>query len=154
DKRLFLGDFTAEALSRFLAGKLDSRLVWAALQGYPILPDYRRIESREANRIIFVDSGQEETEILEVFPDSLLPKAVILPDRQVELVFSEFQEDQGITYAKGVKVIPPKGGRTMVLKREKAVFNRPIPEQIFELSRPAGFEVMDLDRVKGPDPRP
>ncbi|MFH1125202.1 MAG: hypothetical protein V1758_16220, partial [Pseudomonadota bacterium] len=132
----------------------DSRLVWAALRGYPILPDYRRIESREANRIVFIDSGQEETEILEVFPESLLPKAVILPDRQVELVFSEFQEDQGITYAEGVKVMPSKGGRTMALKRERAVFNRPIPEQIFELSRPPGFEVMDLDRVEGPDSTP
>lgn len=150
DKRLFLGDFTPEALSKFLAGKLDSRLVWAVLRGYPVLPDYRRIESREPNRIAFIDSGLKETETLEVFPDSLLPKVLILPDQQVELVFSEFQEDQGIAYAGGVKVIPPKGGRIMALKREKTVFNRPIPGEVFDLPRPAGFEVMDLDKVKGP----
>lgn len=152
DKKLFLGDFTPETLSRFLGARLDLRLVWAVLRGYPNLPaDYLAV-SREANQIALLSEGGVQTETIEVSPESLLPKAVSLPEGRVRLLFLNLQEAEGIRHAGEVRVIVREGERNVSLKRERGIFNRSVPEQIFELPRPPGFEVIDLDKSKGPLP--
>jgi len=146
DKKLFLGTFTPEALSRFFPGNLDSDLIWGALRGYPSLPNHNRIVSLKGNQISLFNEKEKKVEIVDLYPETLLPKLVSFPSKHIKLAFSDFQDEHGIFYARKVKVGHIKGIKNLTLRSRKMVFNKTIPEQIFVLEKPPGFEVSYLDK--------
>jgi len=146
EKRLYVGDFTPEVLSRFLPGGfLSPDLVWAVLRGFPNLISGYRIVSLGVNRISL--SNRDETEIVDLYPENHLPRQVSYPSRYIDLVFAEFQEESGVFYARQVKVNSVVEKRELHLKTGKMVFNRRIPERIFVLKSPAMFETVYLDKT-------
>ncbi|MBW1805208.1 MAG: hypothetical protein JRJ06_02340 [Deltaproteobacteria bacterium] len=148
EKRLYVGDFIPEVLSRFLPGGfLSADLVWAVLRGYPNLISGYRIVSLGVNRISL--SNRDETEIVDLYPENRLPRQVSYPSRYIDLAFSEFQDESGVYYARQVKVNSVEGKRGLHLKTGKMVFNRRIPERIFVLKSPAMFETVYLDKITG-----
>jgi hypothetical protein len=145
DKKLYLGTFTPEALSKFFPGDFNAHLIWAALRGYPNLTAHHRIVSLKANQISLFNRKEKEVEIIDLYPETLLPKRVSFPRRHVDLGFSKFQEDNGIYYAREVRVKSTKRKRNLVLKNKKMVFNKTIPEQIFIIEKPPAFGIFPLD---------
>jgi hypothetical protein len=144
EKRLYLGDFTPEALSRFFPGRLfGPDLIWAVLRGYPYLIKHHSIASPGANQISLLN--QKEREVIDLYPENLLPRLVSFPAQQIDLTFSEFQDNDGIYYAREVKVNSIKGSKDLILKSGKKVFNKTIPKQIFILKRPPMFETVYLE---------
>jgi hypothetical protein len=146
EKKLYLGGFTPEGLSRFFPGGLfDRDLIWAILRGYPIIMGHEGIESPGANRVSLSNQRGDKIEIIDLYPVSLQPKRISFPRKNLDLAFSGFRENDGIQYAGEVKVSSIKGGRYLVLTNEKMVFNRSIPDQIFTIQRVPGFETVHLD---------
>jgi hypothetical protein len=148
EKRRYLGKLTPKTLSRFFPWKFcDHDLIWSLLRGYPHLARHHGIESSGENRISLLDQKDAEIEVIDLYPESLLPKRVSFPSRSLVLDFSGFKEDNGTYYATEVMVNNIKGGKDLVLKRKKMVFNKTIPDQIFILEKPPAFETVWLDDV-------
>jgi hypothetical protein len=144
DKKLYLGHFSPEALSKFFPGDFDSDLIWTALRGYPNLLRYHKAVSLKANQITLFDKKENEVEIIDFYPESLLPRLVSFSKHPINLAFSDFQENDGIFYAKEVKVDNIEGEKDLILKNDKMVFNKNIPEQIFVLEKPPTFKTFYL----------
>ncbi|MEE9613036.1 MAG: hypothetical protein V3W19_17405, partial [Desulfatiglandales bacterium] len=144
EKKLYLGNFSPEALSKFLPGGFDSDLIWTALRGYPHLLRYHKAVSLKANQITLFNEKEKEVEIIDFYPESRLPVLVSFPEHHINLAFSDFQENEGIFYAMEVRVDNIKGEKDLVLKNKKMVFNKTIPEQIFVLEKPPGFQTLYL----------
>ena len=144
DKKLYRGAFTPEALSTFFPGDFDSDLILAALRGYPNLLRHHKIISLKAHQISLLNQGGKEVEIIDFYPESLLPKRVSLPEHHINLAFSDFQENDGVYYAREVRVDDFKGKKKLILQSKKMVFNKIIPEQIFVLEKPPGFQTSPL----------
>jgi hypothetical protein len=143
--RLYMGDFTPEALSRFIPGPLDTELIWAVLRGYPAVIPYARLTSPQANRIDLLDTRGQKVETLELGPEGR-PSRVILPLQKTQLTFSGFEESEGVVYA-GEVGVDQKGARgKLTLRREKVVFNRPVPNEVFTIEKPPTFTVMQLEK--------
>ncbi|MFC1868868.1 hypothetical protein ACFL0H_12150 [Thermodesulfobacteriota bacterium] len=150
EKKLYLGDFTPETLSRFFPGIFfDYNMIWAVLRGYPTLKSHIRIISPGANRISLLNQKGEDIEVIELYPENLLPKRVSFPGNYVDMAFSGYKENNGIYYAAEVTVKNIKGGRALLLNNRKKAFNGTIPDQIFILKKPPGFETVYLDEVPG-----
>ncbi len=145
EKKLYLGAFTPEALSRFLPGELDAHLVWAALRGYPHLLAHHRTTSIRANQIRLFDKKGKVLEIIDLHPDSKLPTTVFFPEKNMGLEFSDFQELEGIYYARQVRVEDMEGRSNLMLRNRKTVFNETIPEQVFHLEKPPSFGTYALE---------
>ena len=145
DKTLYLGPFTPEALSKFLPGDLDDDLIWAVLRGYPNLLRYHRTISLRSDQIRLFNEKEEVVEVIEFYLESLLPKRVSFPARDITLAFSGFQENQGIYYGRQVTVENTEGNRSLVIKNSEMVFNKTIPEQLFILEKPPSFGTSYLD---------
>jgi hypothetical protein len=155
DKKLYLGAFTPEALSKFLPGKLDAHVVWAVLRGYPHLLAYHRTISMKANQIRLLDEKGKVLEIINIYPESKLPRMVFFPEKNIGLEFSDFQELDGIYYARKVKVEDMEGKSNLILRKRKMVFNKTIPKQVFHLEKPRSFGTYDLEQNSGEgDPSP
>jgi len=145
DKKLYLGTFTPRALSRFFPGDFDAHLIWAVLRGYPNLRRYHRTISLKSDQISLFNEKEKVVEVVDLYPESLLPKLVSFPEQDITLAFSDFQEDNGIYYARKVRLENVEGKRNLVLKNRKMVFNKTIPEQVFFLEKPPSFGTFYLD---------
>jgi len=144
DNRLYIGPFTTEALAKFIPAELNRDFIWAVLRGYPNLLNYQRIASLKANQLSLFNGRKNEVEIIHIFPESLLPRNVYYPNHLINMVFSDFKEDNGIYYAQEVRVENKKGKRDLIIKRKKTVFNKEIPEQIFVIKKPPAFKILYL----------
>ena len=144
DKKLYLGAFTPMALSRFFPGQLDSGLIWAALRGFPNLMKHHSFVSLKTDQISLFNKKEKEIQIIDIYPESFLPRMASFPEQQIRLAYSDFQEDNGVYYAQVVKLDHKKGKRTLILKNRKMIFNKTIPEQIFILKKPPSFEIHQL----------
>ena len=147
EKKLYLSDFTPEALSDFFPGEFfDHNLIWAVLRGYPNLLSHYGIESRKTNQISLFNNRDTEVEVIDLYAESLLPKKVSFPEKSLTLLFSGFKENDGIYYAWEVTVENIKGNRDLKLRNRRMVFNRTIPDQIFTLEKLPAFETVYMDK--------
>ena len=156
DKKLYLGAFTPEALSKFLPGELDAPVVWAVLRGYPHLLAYHRTISMKANQIRLLDEKGKVLEIIDLYPESKRPRMVFFPEKNMALEFSDFQELDGIYYARKVKVEDMDGKSNLILRKRKMIINEAIPKEVFHLEKPPSFGIFDLEKNSGevgPSPR-
>ena len=148
EKRIYLGDLTAESLSRFLPGEFcDHNLIWSVLRGYPHIAGYDRIISSGMYRINLMNREGMDIEIIDLYPENLLPKRVLFPQNSLDISFSGFKEDDGINYAEEVIVNNIEGGKDLTIKTRKMVFNKPVPDQIFILEKPQTFETVHMDEM-------
>jgi hypothetical protein len=140
ERKLYMGDLTPGALSKFFPADLDADLIWEVLRGFPKLQLDGRAESRKADQVSFLNRNGDEVEILDLDPESGLPRQLSFPERKVGIGYADFQQERGIRYAKEVRVKQLEGTRNLTLKNGKMVFNRPIPDEIFRMEIPPGFE--------------
>jgi hypothetical protein len=145
DKTLYHAPFTLDSLSKFLPGTIDPDFVWGTLRGYPNLVSHDIVKSLRKDQISLFHRGGDEVEVIDLYPESQLPRSVQFPDKQITLSFSDFQENGGIYYAREVGVSHKGEKRKLVLKNMKTVFNTSIPEQIFIQNKPPAFKTRHLN---------
>jgi hypothetical protein len=87
-------------------------------------------------------------EALELDPESGLPRQISFPDRNIGIGYVDFQRESGILYAKEVRVRQLEGTRSLTLKNGKMVFNKPIPDELFIMEIPPGFEIEYIEKPK------
>ena len=150
DKTLFLSPFTSEALSEFLPGDIDPEFIWGALRGYPNLINHDEVKSLRKDQISLFQGKGEAVEVIDLYPESQLPKLVLFPEKQITLVFTDFHNDEGIWYSRDVAVSQKGEKRKLTLQNMTFVFNKPIPEEIFSQNKPPTFETRYLDTVLTP----
>ena len=146
EKTLYLGVFTPETLSKFLPGELDAHLVWAVLRGYPHLLPYHGTKSTKANQIRLLDQKGMAHEIIDLYPETKLPRMVFFPAKNIGLGFSDFQQIDGIYYARQVKLEDMGGKGNLMLRNTRIVFNKTIPKEVFQLVKPPSFRTYDLGK--------
>ena len=98
-----------------------------------------------ANQIRLLDKNGKVLEIIDLDPNSKLPRMVFFPNKNMGLEFSDFQELDGIYYARQVKVEDMEGRGNLMLRTTKTVFNETIPAQVFHLEKPPSFGTYGLE---------
>jgi hypothetical protein len=153
DKTLFLAPFTSEALSEFLPGDIDPEFIWGALRGYPNLVIHDEVRSLSKDQISLFQGKDEAVEVIDLYPESHLPKSVLFPEKQITLAFADFHNDEGIRYSSEVAVSQKGEKRKFTLRDMTFVFNKPIPEEIFIQNKPPTFETHYMGHTL-PPPNP
>jgi hypothetical protein len=87
----------------------------------------------KANQIRLLDEKGRAQEVIDLYPESKLPRMVFFPAKNIGLGFSDFQEIDGIYYARRVKVEDMGGKSNLMLRNKKMVFNKTIPQEVFHL---------------------
>ncbi len=145
EKRFYVGHMKASGLSGdFLPAGLDARQLWGALRGFPILPEYARLISNRGDRLTFLDIEGKVIQTVDFDPATRFPHFVNLPDPVVNVSFADIKDDQGVLFARHIIIESPDAGLTLELEMSQAIFNQPVPEAIFSLNPPPGYEVHPL----------
>jgi hypothetical protein len=145
ERKFYMGVLTPGALSKFFPADLDATLIWEVLRGFPALRLDDRVVSRRADQISFLDRNGEEVEALDIDPESGLPTKASYPERKVTVGYADYRQEGIILYAGQVRVIQMEGTRNLTLKNGKMVFNKPIPDEIFTMETPPGFETVHVN---------
>jgi hypothetical protein len=147
EKRVYVGELTAESLSRLsLPGEFcNLNLIWSVLRGYPHIAVYDRISYSDMYRINLVDQEDMDIEIIDLYPENLLPKRVLFPGDSLDIFFSGYKNNDGIDYAEEVTVNNFEGRKDLTIKTRKMVFNKSVPHEIFILEKPRTFETVYMD---------
>jgi hypothetical protein len=140
ERKLYMGDLSPGALSKFFPADLDADLIWDVLRGFPKSRVHSRMESRKSDQVSLLDENGNEVEVLDLDPDSGLPRQASFPERKLAVRYGDIRQEGGILYAGEVKVTQVEGTRTLTLKNGNMVFNKPIPDEIFRMDIPPGFE--------------
>ena len=90
-------------------------------------------------------------QIVDLYPESDLPHRVSFCRQNAEVIFSDFQNNDGIRYAKAIEINSLEDNARLSLEIGQMVFNKPVPDAIFRLETPQGFEVVPLRRVNRED---
>jgi hypothetical protein len=145
ERKLYAGPFTTRSLSKFLPGEMDPSLIQDLLRAYPGFDPEHRAHSNEPNQISFYGPEGGELRVIKFDRESRRPTELMLPHQNIRLVFSDFEAAGGLCFARETALVHVLGGKRLVHKIETVIFNRTIPDQVFSLEAPPGFEVVPLE---------
>ncbi|MBN2033464.1 MAG: hypothetical protein JW836_09325 [Deltaproteobacteria bacterium] len=143
DRRFYTGYFADRSLSKFLPGDVNTSFIKDLARAYPVIDAEYRTHSHWPNQISFYERG-EELKIVTFDRDIRRPVEVAIPQSNTKLVFSDFKAVKGLWFAQETALIHVLGGRRLLHSIETAVFNRTLPEELFSLQAPPGFETISI----------
>jgi hypothetical protein len=133
-----LGD--SDPALNFFPLHLDPDQLWGLVRGYPILGEYYRVESQQGDQITLLNRELESVRIIDLYPQSDLPSLLSYPEQDIEVSFSDFENDEGIYYARNIIFNDSNAWTTLELNIKNMVLNKTIPEEVFDLKIPPYFE--------------
>lgn len=145
EKRLYVGKTRDAALSKYLPGVLERDQLWGFLRGLPSPVPYRRAASSEADQIDLFDEQGSIVQSMDLDPNTRAPGRVIYPDRGIRITFSQFIQAEAALYASRITLTDSTNGVRLERQVHQMVMNQPIPEEIFTLAVPPGYQTLPLE---------
>ena len=145
EKKVFRGELSHLPVRPFSVLTLDPDSLWMVLSGsVPILP-HARAASLKQHEIGLFDAEEDVREIIAFSPDSQLPRSVYFPDKEITIVLSEYERSDWGLKPSGITIISEVHNQSAEIRYKQLRINRSVPEEVFRLARPPGFEIVDLN---------
>ena len=152
EKKYYHGDLETPGSLSFLPARLDPSQLWALLRAFPHIQKYSRAVSLKGNQITLLNAKAEQVQVFDLYPENTLPRLVRFPEQGIKISFSDFENKRGLTYARKIRLEDPGTETTLALKLKETVFNKRLPEAIFEMQKPKDFEMLPLRQTLIPSP--
>jgi hypothetical protein len=107
-----------------------------------------RAVSLNPNEITLFNSQGEVVEIISFVSGSLQPKSVYFQKKGITIILSEFKEEGLGLYPLRIKIVRKDEDQLTEIRYKNFKFNKPVPEEIFLLNPPLGFEIINLSSQK------
>ena len=145
DHKLFKGQSDCLPMDVFFLLRLDLDSIWQILSGnVPVLP-HSKAASLKPYKVTLYNGEGKVTQIISFFPRSLLPRSVFFPYEGITIILSDFkQDDFGLRPLK-IEIARKDTNQSVEMRYKDLTRNKPIPEEVFSLDPPPGFEVIDLN---------
>ena len=149
DKKFFRGPSSSLNSNQFFLCGLDPDLVWNILSGrVPILSAADRAVSSKTNEITLFNRQGEVVEIISFDSGSLQPKYVYFPKKRITIILAEFKKEGLGLYPLRIEIVKEDEDQLTEIRYKNFKFNKPVPEEIFLLNPPLGFEIINLSSQK------
>ena len=144
EKRHYRGRLGSPRILKQIPFPLDSDLIWSLARAYPVLPPYHHARSMKGDQVTLLDKQDADLQVIDLYPDSHLPQRVRLRRQGTAISFSDLQDSGGILYAGEIRLTDDDQTALLTLDIRQMVFNKPLPEAIFQQEAPPDFEVVQL----------
>lgn len=149
DKKFFKGPSSPSNTNQFFLRGLDLDLTWKIFSGrVPILTAADRAVSLNPNEITLFNSQGEVVEIISFVSGSLQPKYVYFPKKGITIILAEFKKEGLGLYPLRIEIVKEDEDQLTEIRYKNFKFNKPVPEEIFLLNPPLGFEIINLSSQK------
>jgi len=145
EKKVFRGEWDRLPEGPFHVLTLDLDSLWIALSGsVPILP-HARAASLKEHEIRLFDAEEDVREIISFSPDSRLPRSVYFPDKGITIIFSDYERCDLGPKPSRIMIMSEMHNQSAEIRYKHLRINRAVPEEVFRLAPPPGFEIVDLN---------
>jgi len=146
EKRIYGGSLKSKGLSRRIPVPLDPSILWSLARAFPALLKYREIASMAGNQFAFLDAMGNKVQHFELYSAEPLPREVCFCKQDATIVFSHFDDDDGILYARRMSFRGPDHKVGLEIDIEQMAFNAPLPEAVFAMEAPPDFKTVHLGK--------
>lgn len=144
DKKFFRGPPGALGPQQLFLFDADLDSVWKVLSGrVPILP-HVKAASLKPREISLYDGQGEAIEIISFAPGSPVVTSLSFPKKDLVVLLSDFSEGGLGFYPLEIKIVKGEEDKFLAIRYKRLHINKPIPDEIFLLSPPPDFEIIDL----------
>jgi hypothetical protein len=147
DSRYYVGEAKALQGYRGFPADLPPIELWGLARGYPPVEGYRPLPSRLGEMRMSGPPGETE-KIIRL--DGMMPSKVIFPSRGTEIEYENMKPSAGVPFAETVVVHEVTAGSRLTIRREQAHFNTSLPDELFHMDIPQGFEEVVITGFKAP----
>ena len=145
EKRIYRGSLNSRQISERVPMPLDPCVLWSLARAFPVLVEHRRARSFAGNQITLLDHNGDKIQVLELYSGEPLPHRVCFFKEHATLVFSNFENDDGILYARQVNFHSPAYQTGLEIAIDQMTFNKPLPEAVFKMAAPHDFSIIHLE---------
>jgi hypothetical protein len=139
EKRLYKGSLNSKYLSERLRVPLNPSILWSLARAFPAVLEHQSAVSSAGNRITLLDRTGDKVQVFDLYSSEPLPLKVSFCKENVSMVFSDFQDEGGILYARQVKLDIPEQKISLRIEIDQMRFNTRLPKAVFELAPPRDF---------------
>ena len=144
EKRFYFGSLGTSDPSGFFPGRLDLDQIWPFVRAFPVVPEHNRVVVSKENQITLLNSNGETVQVVDFCNQSNLPCRISFPEQGSAVLFSKFRQNEGILYARKVEFRGSNVEGALEMDLKQVVFNETIPQEIFQLVTPEGFQAVPL----------
>ena len=145
DHKFFKGRSSRLPMDLFFLLRLDLDSIWQILSGnVPVLP-HSKAASLKPYEVTLYNGEGEVTQIISFFPRSLLPRSVSFPYEGITIMLSDFKQDDFGPRPLRIEIARKDTNQSVEIRYKDLTRNKPIPEEVFSLDPPPGFEVIELN---------
>lgn len=145
EKRFYIGSLGDSATSKLFPKSIEPDQLWSLVRAFPILRKNEQAVSSKGNQIMLLNQNAEIIQIIDFFPQSNLARLVSFPERNITIHFSNYQKENDICYAREIRMNDPGSENDLSINLKQMVFNKPIPEAIYSIEKPADFKIIHLN---------
>ncbi len=138
-KRLYKGSLTSKYLSERLRVPLNPSILWSLARAFPAVLEHQSAASLVGNRITLLNTEGDNVQVFELYSGEPLPFKVSFCKENASMVFSDFQDEDGILYARQVKLDIPDQKISLEIAIDQMRFNTRLPKAVFEMPPPRDF---------------
>ena len=145
EKRIYRGHVESRRLSERIPVPLNHCILWSLARAFPALLEHQGTASFSGNQITLLDPAGDKVQVFELYSGEPLPHRVCFCKQNATLVFSDFETDKGILYARQVNFNGPDNITGLEIDIDQMTFNMPIPEAVFRMEAPLDFTIVHLE---------
>ena len=145
EKRIYRGTLDSRQVLERIPIPLDPCVLWSLARAFPALVEHRQARSFAANQITLLDRNGDKIQVLELYSGEPLPQKVWFFEPHATLLFSNFENDDGILYARQVNFHGPAYQAGLEIAIDQMTFNKSLPEAVFKMAAPHDFTIIPLE---------
>ena len=144
EKRFYRGRLKSNRLSERIPVPLNPCLLWSLARAFPALLKHQEAASFAGNQITLLDPEGEKVQVFELYSSEPLPHRVSFCKENAVMLFSDFEDDDGILYARKIDFHGPDHAVGLAIEIDQMRFNSPLPNAVFRMEVPPDFKTVHL----------
>ena len=146
EKRFYRGSLKNKRLSQRIPVPLNCSILWSLARAFPALLKHQRTTSAAENRFALMDHMGNRVQHFEIYSSEPLPREVCFCKQNMTIFFSNFDDDDGILYARQVRFHDPDHKIDLEIDIDQMTFNKPLPNAVFSMEAPRDFTIVHLEK--------
>ncbi|EFK10512.1 conserved hypothetical protein [delta proteobacterium NaphS2] len=148
EKRFYRGTLRSRYLSARIPIPLNEAILWSLARAFPAVLEHHKAVSFAGDRITLMDAPDVKVQVFDLYSSEPLPHRVFFSRENAEMIFSDFEDEAGILYARQTIFRSPGHEMSLTIQIDQMKFNTRLPEAVFEMVPPRDFKIVDLQEER------
>ena len=144
EKRFYRGSLKSKRLSGRIPVPLNHCLLWSLARAFPALLKHQEAASFAGSQITLLDPQGHKVQVFDLYSSEPLPYRVSFCKENATMVFSDFQDENGILYARKMDFHGPDHKIGLAIEIDQMSFNNSLPKAVFGMEVPSDFRTVHL----------